>query len=246
MAEGNRSEADLLLQYEGQIVPRSFNAGFVALSYVVSLIGALSTLELINRRTSPKGKFNHLLLMGSAVTMGGIAIWCMVSATLQSAPANSNHQIGLTWLDPPALHRQPRHRTGRRCTHAPNRLLLRLHGPLLFHPHSGSGGRLHRSRDPGFRVVVARHERWRPGGDSHLRDALPGECVHLQLQVRVQPRQCRGGRNHRCGGEYCGPVHVFRVPRGVGECVVEETSICDGAGGSGVGNALVCGDGDAL
>ncbi|KAI0137527.1 hypothetical protein BJ170DRAFT_65522 [Xylariales sp. AK1849] len=67
----------LLLQYEGHIVPRSFNAGFVTLSYVVSLIGAASTLELINRRTSRNGLFNHLILVSAAVTMGGIAIWCM-------------------------------------------------------------------------------------------------------------------------------------------------------------------------
>lgn len=46
-------------QWNGQVVPRSFNAGFVALSYVVSFIGAASTLELINRRTAPKGIFNQ-------------------------------------------------------------------------------------------------------------------------------------------------------------------------------------------
>ncbi|KAG7115853.1 Signaling protein YkoW like [Verticillium longisporum] len=71
------SVEDLLLRYEGHIVPRSFNAGFITLSYVVSLIGAACTLELLNRRTSHKGKFNHLLLVSSAVAMGGIAIWCM-------------------------------------------------------------------------------------------------------------------------------------------------------------------------
>ncbi|RGP66429.1 signaling ykow [Fusarium longipes] len=67
----------LLHDYQGHIVPQSYNAGFVALSYVVSLVGAGSTLELINRRTGFKGLFNHLLLMGSAVTMGGVSIWCM-------------------------------------------------------------------------------------------------------------------------------------------------------------------------
>ncbi|KAI1070567.1 hypothetical protein LB507_007013 [Fusarium sp. FIESC RH6] len=67
----------LLQQYQGHIVPQSYNAGFVALSYVVSLVGAGSTLELINRRTGLRGLFNHLLLMGSAITMGGVSIWCM-------------------------------------------------------------------------------------------------------------------------------------------------------------------------
>ncbi|CAF3514522.1 unnamed protein product [Fusarium graminearum] len=67
----------LLQKYQGHIVPQSYNAGFVALSYVVSLVGAGSTLELINRRTGFRGLFNHLLLMGSSVTMGGVSIWCM-------------------------------------------------------------------------------------------------------------------------------------------------------------------------
>ncbi|CAI4213042.1 unnamed protein product [Parascedosporium putredinis] len=71
------SVEELKALYEGHIVPRSFNAGYVALSYVVSFIGAMSTLELINRRTAPRGLFNHILLVGSAVTMGGVAIWCM-------------------------------------------------------------------------------------------------------------------------------------------------------------------------
>ncbi|KAF7547297.1 hypothetical protein G7046_g9049 [Stylonectria norvegica] len=71
------SSEELLRQYQGQIVPQSYNAGFVALSYVVSFVGAASTLELINRRTGFRGLFNHLLLVSSAVTMGGISIWCM-------------------------------------------------------------------------------------------------------------------------------------------------------------------------
>lgn len=53
------SSQGLFDQYRGHIVPQSYNAGFVALSYVVSLVGAASTLELINRRTSFKGLFNQ-------------------------------------------------------------------------------------------------------------------------------------------------------------------------------------------
>ncbi|CAK7202061.1 hypothetical protein SEUCBS139899_004781 [Sporothrix eucalyptigena] len=67
----------LLQEWQGKIMPQSFNGGFVTLSYIVSLIGAASTLELINRRTAIKGIFNHLLLVSSAITMGGISIWCM-------------------------------------------------------------------------------------------------------------------------------------------------------------------------
>ncbi|KAK8134864.1 FAD dependent oxidoreductase-domain-containing protein [Apiospora sp. TS-2023a] len=61
---------ELLQQYQGQIVPRSFNAGFVTLSYIVSLIGAAATFELMNRRTSRNGYFNHFLLVSSSITMG--------------------------------------------------------------------------------------------------------------------------------------------------------------------------------
>jgi hypothetical protein len=53
------STEELLQRYQGHIVPQSYNAGFVALSYVVSLVGAGSTLELINRRTGLRGLFNQ-------------------------------------------------------------------------------------------------------------------------------------------------------------------------------------------
>jgi hypothetical protein len=53
------STEELLEKYQGHIVPQSYNAGFVALSYVVSLVGAGSTLELINRRTGFRGLFNQ-------------------------------------------------------------------------------------------------------------------------------------------------------------------------------------------
>lgn len=63
----NMSDADVLFDHwRDQIVPRSFNGGFVTLSYVVSLIGAASTLELINRRTAPKGKINQYVMSSKA------------------------------------------------------------------------------------------------------------------------------------------------------------------------------------
>lgn len=49
---------EVLGQYMGQQVPFSFHAGFVSLSYAISLVGAASTLELIRRRTSNKGFYN--------------------------------------------------------------------------------------------------------------------------------------------------------------------------------------------
>ncbi|GJN72378.1 hypothetical protein PLICBS_006451 [Purpureocillium lilacinum] len=71
------SSEELLRQYGGQLVPYDFHAGFVCLSYAISLIGTSTTLELIRRRTSHRGLHNLLLLVGAAISMGGIAIWSM-------------------------------------------------------------------------------------------------------------------------------------------------------------------------
>ncbi|KAK4164758.1 hypothetical protein QBC43DRAFT_317420 [Cladorrhinum sp. PSN259] len=71
------AESDALLQYVGHTLPIRFNPGIIVLSYFISLVGAMSTLELINRRTSRKGYYNNLLLLGAAITMGGVSIWCM-------------------------------------------------------------------------------------------------------------------------------------------------------------------------
>ncbi|KAJ4123015.1 hypothetical protein NW768_010007 [Fusarium equiseti] len=67
----------LLEIYQGHVVPKAYNGGYVALSYLISLVGAASTLELINRRSWFDGISNHLILVASSITMGGIAIWSM-------------------------------------------------------------------------------------------------------------------------------------------------------------------------
>ncbi|KAL2267976.1 hypothetical protein VTJ83DRAFT_2822 [Remersonia thermophila] len=66
-----------LAQHLGQVIPVSFEPWLLVLSYVVSLVGAASTLELIHRRTSRRGYYNNLLLVGASITMGGVAIWSM-------------------------------------------------------------------------------------------------------------------------------------------------------------------------
>ncbi|KAI9882403.1 MAG: hypothetical protein M1823_005848 [Watsoniomyces obsoletus] len=62
---------------EGHIVHRHFTPGYILLSYLVSCIGACTTLELLHRRTAGRGLYNWFLLVGSSVSMGGVAIWCM-------------------------------------------------------------------------------------------------------------------------------------------------------------------------
>ncbi|KAI9045267.1 putative MHYT domain signaling protein [Aspergillus affinis] len=55
----------------------TYLAGYIFLSYVVSLMGCTTTLELLHRRTSRAGLYNWYLLLTSSITMGGIGIWCM-------------------------------------------------------------------------------------------------------------------------------------------------------------------------
>lgn len=50
--------SDIQFELQGKIVPRSFSAGYVILSYLVSFVGAWTTLELINRRTAGRGLYN--------------------------------------------------------------------------------------------------------------------------------------------------------------------------------------------
>ncbi|KAK4141468.1 uncharacterized protein C8A04DRAFT_14059 [Dichotomopilus funicola] len=71
------NDRDGLRQYVGEVIPVSFDPGLLVLSYVISLVGAASTLELIHRRTSRRGYYNNLLLLGAAVSMGGVSIWSM-------------------------------------------------------------------------------------------------------------------------------------------------------------------------
>ncbi|KAK2796359.1 hypothetical protein FQN51_009449 [Onygenales sp. PD_10] len=68
--------ADTSIPGSDPIIP-TYNAGFIVLSYLVSFAGCATSLELLHRRTSRFGLHNWYLLITSAVTMGGIGIWCM-------------------------------------------------------------------------------------------------------------------------------------------------------------------------
>lgn len=43
---------------EGQKAHARYNAGYIVLSYIVSLAGCVTTLELLHRRTSRLGLYN--------------------------------------------------------------------------------------------------------------------------------------------------------------------------------------------
>ncbi|KAK4212304.1 hypothetical protein QBC37DRAFT_195803 [Rhypophila decipiens] len=102
MASSTRSELSSWLERD---VPVRYNPVIVALSFFVSFVGAWSTVELINRRTSRKGRHNHILLFGAAVSMGAVAIWCMHFIGLKSVvllngepELQVSYSIGMTAL----------------------------------------------------------------------------------------------------------------------------------------------------
>ncbi|KAL1917863.1 uncharacterized protein VTP21DRAFT_3697 [Calcarisporiella thermophila] len=58
-------------------VRQNIRPAIVVLSYVVSVIGSFTTLELLQRRTARQGSLNWLLLFGASLSMGGCGIWSM-------------------------------------------------------------------------------------------------------------------------------------------------------------------------
>ncbi|KAI9806178.1 MAG: hypothetical protein M1825_006293 [Sarcosagium campestre] len=60
---------------DGQVVQFSFDASFIAASYIVSCIGSWTTLELLHWRVATRGLCNWILLVGASVLMGSVALW---------------------------------------------------------------------------------------------------------------------------------------------------------------------------
>ncbi|CDS00809.1 hypothetical protein [Sporisorium scitamineum] len=58
-------------------IPQRFNPGIVVASIAVSALGSYSTLLLLGKRTSNKGKRNIFLLSFAATTMAAVGIWGM-------------------------------------------------------------------------------------------------------------------------------------------------------------------------
>ncbi|SPO26093.1 uncharacterized protein UTRI_02367 [Ustilago trichophora] len=58
-------------------IPQRFNPGIVVASIAVSALGSYSTLLVLGKRTSNKGKKNILLLSLAATTMAAVGIWGM-------------------------------------------------------------------------------------------------------------------------------------------------------------------------
>jgi NO-binding membrane sensor protein with MHYT domain len=55
----------------------SYAGWHIVLSFFTSLVGCVTTLELLQRRTSTKGLYNWAMLFAAAITMGGFGIWAM-------------------------------------------------------------------------------------------------------------------------------------------------------------------------
>ncbi|KUL81873.1 hypothetical protein ZTR_09981 [Talaromyces verruculosus] len=58
-------------------MPINYDGGYIALSYIVSVMGSTTCLELLHRRSSRSGLLNWYLLLASSLSMGGIGIYSM-------------------------------------------------------------------------------------------------------------------------------------------------------------------------
>ncbi|KAF1814551.1 hypothetical protein P152DRAFT_278803 [Eremomyces bilateralis CBS 781.70] len=61
----------------GQVVSVKYTPGIIVASWFVSLVGAVTTVELLHRRKSRKGWGSWLQLGAISVSFGLVAIWCM-------------------------------------------------------------------------------------------------------------------------------------------------------------------------
>ncbi|KAI9642827.1 hypothetical protein NHQ30_008560 [Ciborinia camelliae] len=62
---------------QGHVIDKKYHASYIILSFLVSLVGSWTALELLNLRTTRKGRYNWTVLIFASVSMGGVAIWCM-------------------------------------------------------------------------------------------------------------------------------------------------------------------------
>lgn len=52
--------------------PQAFSPGLIALSYIISYVGSLSTVELLQRRTSRRGAYNWYVAFAGGLDVDGV------------------------------------------------------------------------------------------------------------------------------------------------------------------------------
>ncbi|KAG2231577.1 hypothetical protein BDF21DRAFT_395626 [Thamnidium elegans] len=65
------------MEYAAEVAQQNYDGGIIFVSYLISVIGAQTTLELLNRRTHITGLYNWFLLAAAAFVMGAVSIWSM-------------------------------------------------------------------------------------------------------------------------------------------------------------------------
>lgn len=54
-----------------------YNGVYVFVAYVIAVVGATTTLELLLRRTGGSGRWNIMLMIGAGIAFGSTATWGM-------------------------------------------------------------------------------------------------------------------------------------------------------------------------
>ncbi|KAI8639264.1 hypothetical protein BD408DRAFT_421670 [Parasitella parasitica] len=83
---------------------QSFNGGIIFVSYLISVAGAQTTLELLTRRTHIRGYYNWFLLTAAAFVMGAVCVWSMhfignnsMTLIVQDEPYQLSYKAGYTF-----------------------------------------------------------------------------------------------------------------------------------------------------
>lgn len=85
---------------------QSYAAWRIVLSFFVSVVGSITTLELLLRRTNAGGWYNAVLLVGAGCAFGGGTAWAMhfISESLRATPNGCLQRVScrrVTELLPP-------------------------------------------------------------------------------------------------------------------------------------------------
>ena len=91
---------DVLVLKAGDIIALNFNLKFVALSFFVSVVGSLVSLDFAAHIRKPGGGLNLWATVTSGTALGGVGIWAMhfIGMTAHEMPFRSSYSVTPTLL----------------------------------------------------------------------------------------------------------------------------------------------------
>ena len=226
-----RMDVNLLV---GQMVDVSYNPTYVVLSYLVSVIGCWTALELLHRRTSSRGFYNW-----SVAPSTPISLRAMMTADITKVPSDCgcNRHGGCRYLVH-ALHRKPCAQHGERGACAPDRIPPGIHR-WIFLLANYFGRRcflcLGNLRDGEYSVD---RDRRVSGGRQRMRYALYQPRRHDELYSTVFHGLRRRCRDYCGSSKHCSAWAFLLSDINVDQQLAQKASLCIFTSGSSLWYAL--------